>query len=1705
MDIRFDVYNRPEPSKVYLAQPSGEIVCCLNGIQENTCSFNGNGQDLSTISFTVDRFIEIDGELVESNGYEYLHKFMRLYVENIGWFILKEPDISNDGVKETKSFTADSDEVEFMQADLVGFKINCGTVDSREMMIDSNVEVIDGVKLPKERVKFYYPEKPELSLLNILIEDYPAWKIGYVDTKPKIYDEDTSTPTSIQLKDEIGKFSVDSQNIYSFMTQDIQQFFECILVFDNLHHIINAYRVENIGKDTNINIGFRNFQNSNEITVDENNIYTRYTVAGADNLGISYVNFGSNQIEYLHDHFLNQKFLSKELIVKYKKWRDYVESIRPNYITLSKQYNAKQDVISELKNRVPLDGCSTDWSTYESVDALQTVKTTYQAQLLGYEKLYVDKDGNFDETALKASKDANDYYQIKDVIIPSIDIEIANRALPTSEGEKDYIDSWETDWKLYGLDELQVKIDMYTNSLSLLKENHYDLSYDDYVLLVKKYADLVDTAQKAYDKAMKTGTTEQQKKALEALQNAKANSAKYPSHTLDSQNNMHKQYLDTVYQLDATHFDSCKSAFNNRTIEVGDAERELETIYEQRAQLAYNVDKKNWKDNQNIGFTKQDLIELHRLYNDTDYTNESVLTVRTDTTDQIIDTQYKLFKLAMDDLYSSAQPQYKYTTSLDSFLPHIQYQEWSKELSLFNYLWLGVRDDNVVKLRLIGYDFNPMVYDNKLNLSFTNMIRGRNKRNDFIEILKKNSNTAKNKITSDYNSSKKDDDASIHLTSGLLQQILSSGAFGNKVNSIINGQFGNLSGDYIYTKNLEAEMIKTIDIKAENGFFQYLRTELLSAGSIVADDATFKKLEALVANIDNLLAGTISAELGHIIKLTAKNVQIDEAVIRDLIASQITVSMLKAGKINTNEMNLESADGGLRIVGNTMQFKDSTGNIRIQIGRDAKDNFTFALYDTSGQGVLIDETGIKESAISTGTIKTDMIADKAITNSKIDKTGIHEWVDDKGNKVFDVSNMYFGNDKFTVSYNSVKENAESAKTQSSALALVVDQQAQEIQQKASKNDITNAISSYDGSTVETIRTQVTQNTTSISGISSSVSDITTELTKKADGSMVTALTERVSKAEQDATGFKQIVEQTYATKGELDDMELGGINLLVKLNITKGKYLTATGAINTDENWFYSDFIKVKGFKNTVTSGYTNLGIEHATCFYNEQKVYISGIKANSEAKTANMVIPDTAWFMRVSGLIADLPTYKVEKGTKSTSYSPAPEDVTSSISSVTQTATQIQQSVSALDGRVSQVTTNLEGVTTRVADAEGNITEQQQKANEMSQSLTTLSGDYAKFKATSEGFQTEVGNKYVSKEYLSTLDIAGRNLLKKSNVLNTSSEKLIKDYYFGLVKPINNELHTISIKGSLGEGRASFSVYNSGDTVLLCTISASDKNQDGFYVKTFTHNVADTTNTFIRVIQNPDTASTSSTIEQIKLESGSSASSYSIAPEDITDGFDDVNSSLSSIKQTQDSIDQSVTNLAGNIASITTTADGIKNRVEKIEDGITDINGNKIPGLEGIIRENSSQIELALKQITTTVADIDGLKKSQSDMVQDANGWRFHLAKIGVEGITDIDGTPLVDPNTCMTINEYGIEITRSADKGYKTVINGQDFSGYYYDGNQLSRVFGINKDTVYTSRLLADDGIDTETIKIKPVRYTLTNGATIGGLAFVKSGGTS
>ena len=85
----------------------------------------------------------------------------------------------------------------------------------------------------------------------------------------------------------------------------------------------------------------------------------------------------------------------------------------------------------------------------------------------------------------------------------------------------------------------------------------------------------------------------------------------------------------------------------------------------------------------------------------------------------------------------------------------------------------------------------------------------------------------------------------------------------------------------------------------------------------------------------------------------------------------------------------------------------------------------------------------------------------------------------------------------------------------------------------------------DSSTVTALTNTVNSVKQTVDTNTSSISSMQTEITKKADGSTVTALTNRVSTVEQNLDGFKTTVSQTYTTKEEFNGLEIGGRNLFL--------------------------------------------------------------------------------------------------------------------------------------------------------------------------------------------------------------------------------------------------------------------------------------------------------------------------------------------------------------------------------------------------------------------------------------------------------------------------------------------------------------------------------------------------------------------------------
>lgn len=470
-----------EPKFIYLATPDKRLYGVLNGVDENSVSVTENANNTNSLSFTV--YKNIDGK--PSAFYDNIDVLMRIFIDD-EWYIINEaPQIDHDGIKEYKTVSAESAEIELSNYDLATFLIGQGTEASCEMMYynkhqkdfpvyekdsDGNT-VFDSDGNPKVKysfpvVKFCDKDNPELSLLHLALYyaklipetittdedgnevvdwvsniDKSPWKIGYIDTMPKEYIDYT---VSFDGKEHVGKtrvsylpeesyaFNIDNSDLYSFLTQDVAGAFNCVFVFDTVNCLINAYYVEHIGTDTNAYIGWRNVQNSITAT-NTDDLYTAYTVSGGDGLtGIEQANFGSSEIEDYSYFMKDNRYLPQSLIDKYREWLKFRESKRDSYVATNKNYWKTYDKAAELMARVPSDSSIQDWTT-KSLEDLMSYYDDFTAMIRGYEKLYVDKNGNFDIDALKNSSSWDNYCEILNYTIPTIVNEIAKKKTDKTE------------------------------------------------------------------------------------------------------------------------------------------------------------------------------------------------------------------------------------------------------------------------------------------------------------------------------------------------------------------------------------------------------------------------------------------------------------------------------------------------------------------------------------------------------------------------------------------------------------------------------------------------------------------------------------------------------------------------------------------------------------------------------------------------------------------------------------------------------------------------------------------------------------------------------------------------------------------------------------------------------------------------------------------------------------------------------------------------------------------------------------------------------------------------------------------------------------------------------------------------------------------------------------------------------------------------
>ncbi len=717
------------------------------------------------------------------------------------------------------------------------------------------------------------------------------------------------------------------------------------------------------------------------------------------------------------------------------------------------------------------------------------------------------------------------------------------------------IKAYETDWKLYGISELKIKISTYDSCIKELKKSGYADGYN---------------PLSGYEEAYFT--------------------------------QMHQKYLDYLNLKD-----QAEAALKERQAEYDKAKKP--EIQEKRNQIAKDVLLENFGKVQNkySAFTDKETYIIKSLYSQSTYTNENIIVTTLDSTADAVDKSKVLYDDALEELYVESHPQYTYTDDVENVYALPEFKEYHEQLAVNDFVRVGITDTNYIKLRVIEITYNPCDLDESMEVTFSNMIQYKAKRNDYNTLLNDALNTS-NRNGGRVNSVNKSSTSDYVITSEAIKQIFSNPLFNSMLGGTVTGGTG--SGGTITADTIIAELVKAKEgvfdkLTVDTAFMKYLDVKLISADKITtrileAEQANIEKLSAKIIesnqinadmiNVKNLLAGHAGVGELHTIHLTVENAEIDQAVITNLIAKKIAVGDLMAQNALANQIVLISKDNKPTIAfqESTQQFYDSKGNVRVQIGMDGKGDFNF-IVKNGDRAALFDENGITQTGIPDNTILGDMINNATITKDKlgfqiiepneqggIDITNIY---DGKGNQ-------WWGIEKTTITDDYTKQ-----------IKNVTDTLTGQIETKVSNTQYLKD--------QESIRTDFSDIKQNVSGITSTVSSMQTDLSEaqekiKANTSSITQNADKISfmvtgdkESEFTVTDkFIQMISDHISI--DASTIDINGIITAMNTHTGPGKTKIDGGIIETNTitaDSIKTDAIMSKVFEDSLVSCYSTKGI----------------------------------------------------------------------------------------------------------------------------------------------------------------------------------------------------------------------------------------------------------------------------------------------------------------------------------------------------------------------------------------------------------------------------------------------------------------------------------------------------------------------------------
>lgn len=308
--------------------------------------------------------------------------------------------------------------------------------------------------------------------------------------------------------------------------------------------------------------------------------------------------------------------------------------------------------------------------------------------------------------------------------------------------------------------------------------------------------------------------------------------------------------------------------------------------------------------------------------------------------------------------------------------------------------------------------------------------------------------------------------------------------------------------------------------------------------------------------------------------------------------------------------------------------------------------------------------------------------------------------------------------------------------------------------------------------ISSAETAIQQNTNDISLRATNVQ--LDQVKKEINGKFAnySTTTEMNSAIKVKADSITQEVSKTYTKQTDFNSLYIGGRNLARN---TSSSYSSEFSGFSGAENicpsvatvltdglaagdeitiylyYNYSNIVAATGQTAKVwIQGSGNVTGWSSGAFPSSPSIAISGSGTKEFLYTTTVSadqIKNSYWFVNLrhdyvqSGTVR-WKMFKVEKGNRHSEWSPAPEDTSSAITKVEQTATGIRTDLSNTQGDVSSLQATASGLQKSISNAQGDINTMKSDATTMKTRISNAEGDISTLQQTANGFQVQLSKK---------------------------------------------------------------------------------------------------------------------------------------------------------------------------------------------------------------------------------------------------------------------------------------------------------------------------------------------------------------------------